>query len=140
MHASRINSILASLPSFLAREGDALMLAAGRRTYLPMSVLAGMLVVTLVAYILLYRKLSHPRTLTGEAGSSGSSEEVVSMHILVNGHCEVEETREFEEREEKGGEGEEEEGEEGVKGEEKEVQNEGLDEYDSSMNEEETLL
>lgn len=139
MHASRINSILASLPSFLAREGDALMLAGGRRTYLPMSVLAGMLVVTLVAYILLYRKLSPPRPFTGEPGSSGSSEEVVSMHILVNGHCEVEETREFEEREEKGGE-EEEKGEEGVKGEEKEVQNEGLDEHDSSMNEEETLL
>ena len=136
MHASRINSILASLPSFLAREGDALMLAAGRRTYLPMSVLAGMLVVTLVAYILLYLKLSPPRTLTGEVGSSGSSKEVVPMHILVNRQCEVE-TREFEEREEKGG--EEEEG-EGVKREEKEVQNDGLDEYDGSMNEEETLL
>ena len=109
-----------SLPFLtLSAPGDALMLAAGRRTYLPMSVLAGMLLVILVVYILLYRKLSPLRPLTG-AGSSDSHKEAVSM--------------EFEEREEEGGE------EEGMRGEDKEVQNEGLDEYGFDSVEKDTLL
>ena len=79
------------------------MLAAGRRTYLPMSVLAGILAVTFVVYILLYRKLSPPRTFTSEADSSDSDEEVVPMHVIMNDNCEVDEeekTREEEEKEE----------------------------------------
>ena len=112
--------------------GDALMLAAGRRTYLPMSVLAGMLLIILVVYILLYRKLSPLRPRTG-AGSSDNRKEAVSMHVLVNGNCEVE-AGEFEEREEEGGD------EEGMRGEDKEVQNEGPDEYGFGSVEEDTLL
>ena len=122
-----------SLPFLtLSALGDALMLAAGRRTYLPMSVLAGMLLLILVVYILLYRKLSPLRALTG-AGSSDSHKEAVSMQVLVNGNCEVE-AGEFEEREEEGGE------EEGMRGEDKEVQDEGLDEYGLDSGEEDTLL
>ena len=122
-----------SLPFLtLSALGDALMLAAGRRTYLPMSVLAGMLLIILVVYILLYRKLSPLRPLTG-AGSSDNHKEAVSMHVLVNGNCEVE-AGEFEEREEEGGE------EERTRGEDKEVQNEGLDEYGFDSVEEDTLL
>ena len=98
------------------------MLAAGRRTYLAMSVLAAMLAVTFVVYILLYRKLSPPRrALTGEADSSDSSdEEVVSLQVMVNGGCKVGmEVKKEEEEEEEEGVTEEEE-EEGVTEEEEE--------------------
>ena len=92
--------------TFPLHEGDALMLAAGRRTYLAMSVLAAMLAVTFVVYILLYRKLSPPRrALTSEADSSDSSdEEVVSLQVMVNGGCKVgmEVKKEEEEEEEEG--------------------------------------
>ena len=72
------------------------MLAAGRRTYLAMSVLAAMLAVTFVVYILLYRKLSPPRrAITSEADSSDSSdEEAVSLQVMVNGDCKKEEEEE----------------------------------------------
>ena len=80
-------------------EGDALMLAARRRTYLPMSVLAGMLAVTLVVYILLYRKLSPPRpAFTGGALHHDSDdEEAVSLHVMSNGSCRTEGEEEEEE-------------------------------------------
>ena len=113
------------------------MLAAGRRTYLPMSVLAGMLGVTFVVYILLYRKLSPSRPPTGGADSSDSREEVVSMHFMVSGNCEAEELEEEEETREEG----EEKGEQEEREEERGENQNGLEEeYDISMNDEDTLL
>ena len=87
--------VIASLSCL--HKGDALMLAAGRRTYLPMSVLAGMLLIAFVAYILLYRKLSPPRTLA--SNSSDSHEDIMSMQVMVNGNCETEEEGEVKEEE-----------------------------------------
>ena len=91
------------------------MLAARRRTYLPMSVLAGMLAATLVVYILLYRKLSPPRPAftSGAHHNDSDDEEAVSLHVMANGSCEAE--REVEEEEE----------EEGLTEEDQEVESDG---------------
>ena len=122
--------------TFPLHEGDALMLAAGRRTYLAMSVLAAMLAVTFVVYILLYRKLSPPRrALTSEADSSDSSdEEVVSLQVMVNGGCKV--GMEVKKEEEEEGITEEEE-EEGVTEEEEEEERVTEEEEEERVTEEE---
>ena len=131
--------LLASLSRL--HKGDALMLAAGRRTYLPMSVLAGMLLIAFVAYILLYRKLSPPRTLA--SNSSDSHKDIMSMQVIVNGNCEAEEE---EEAEVKDGEGEVEARVENENREnDREKKGEGHskvfgEEYGSNTNEEDTLL
>jgi MFS family permease len=63
--------------------GDALMLLAGRRTYLVMLPMMGMLAAVFVGFLVLYRKLS-PRTRRSPEEQKWSSEATVETNEFLN--------------------------------------------------------
>ena len=78
-----MNPVYGPVALHLSSSGDALMLLAGRRTYLVMLPMMGMLATVFVGFLVLYRKLS-PGTRRSPEEQKWLSEATVETSEFVN--------------------------------------------------------